>query len=213
MRCLKPFAAACLCALVIAVVILPATPLPGQSATRPATHPATGPAATRPAGALPPKVGDSAPDFTLSTLDGNAVHLSKLTAEGPVVLVVLRGWPGYQCPICTRQVGEFIARADDLKAAQARVVLVYPGPADGLADHAKEFVAGKNVPAGFTFVVDPDLKFTSGWGLRWDAPKETAYPSTFVVDRQGVVRFALVSKTHGGRAGAADVLKALAPAR
>lgn len=175
----------------------------------PATAPASRPAATQPVAALPPKVGDKAPDFTLSTLDGNALQLPKLTTEGPVVLIVLRGWPGYQCPICTRQVGEFIARADDFKAAKARVVLVYPGPADRLAEHAKEFVTDKSIPTGFSFVLDPDLKFTSSWGLRWDAPKETAYPSTFVIDREGAVRFAETSKTHGGRASAAEVLRAL----
>jgi peroxiredoxin len=65
----------------------------------------------------------------LTTLDRKPVQLSQRLAEGPVVLVVLRGWPGYQCPICTRQVGEFIARAEQLKAAKARVMLVYPGPA------------------------------------------------------------------------------------
>jgi len=206
MRYQKPFAMICLCA----VVITPAF-LTGKSLSEePSKPPASRPAATQPAdGNLPPKVGDKAPDFTLPALDGNTLQLSKLTTEGPVVLIVLRGWPGYQCPICTKQVGEFIARADDFKAAKARLVLVYPGPADRLADHAKEFVTGKSIPPGFSFVLDPDLKFTSSWGLRWDAPKETAYPSTFVIDREGVVRFSETSKTHGGRASAADVLKSL----
>ncbi len=59
--------------------------------------------APRPA---PPQVGDKAGDFMLTTLDRKPVQLSKQLAHGPVVLVVLRGWPGYQCPICTRQVGQ-----------------------------------------------------------------------------------------------------------
>ena len=46
-----------------------------------------------------PKVGDKAPDFTLRSLDDKTVRLSELTAKGNVVLFVLRGWPGYQCPI------------------------------------------------------------------------------------------------------------------
>jgi alkyl hydroperoxide reductase subunit AhpC len=58
--------------------------------------------------------------------------------------------------------------------------------------------------------LDPDYTFTLRYGLRWDAPRETAYPSTFVIDRGGVVRFALVSRTHDGRAPAADVLAVLA---
>jgi len=44
------------------------------------------------------------PDFKLSTPEGKTVQLSEVEAKGPVVLVVLRGYPGYQCPYCNRQV-------------------------------------------------------------------------------------------------------------
>lgn len=64
-----------------------------------------------------PKVGDEAKDFELTALDGEKVKLSKLTAHGPVVLVVLRGYPGYQCPLCTKQFAEFRTEADAFKAA------------------------------------------------------------------------------------------------
>lgn len=158
---------------------------------------------------LPPQIGGQAPDFTLNTLEQHPVQLLNQLADGPVVLIVLRGWPGYQCPICTRQVGQFIIHADDLKAAQASVVLVYPGPADHLMDHAQEFVNNETRPGHFFFVIDPDYRFTVRYGLRWDAPQETAYPATFVIDRQGIVRFAKVSKTHGDRAGADEVLTVL----
>jgi len=157
-----------------------------------------------------PQVGEKAPDFTLTTLDRKPVKLSEQLAAGPVVLVVLRGWPGYQCPICTRQVGEFIGRAEQFKAAKAHVILVYPGPAGSLADHAQEFASGSDIPANFSFVIDPGFEFAVSYGLRWDAPAETAYPSTFVIDRKGIVRFAKVSKTHGDRASAKEVLAAVA---
>ena len=67
-----------------------------------------------------------------------------------MVLVVLRGWPGYQCPLCTKQVGELIGKADELKKAGAQVLFVYPGPADKLKEKADEFVKGKDYPAHFT---------------------------------------------------------------
>jgi peroxiredoxin Q/BCP len=65
------------------------------------------------------------------------------------------------------------------------VLLVYPGPAKELESHAKEFARSKKLPANFHFVVDPDYKFTKAYDLHWDAPKETAYPSTFVVETVG----------------------------
>lgn len=155
----------------------------------------------------PPKAGDVAPDFTLQSLEGTSVELAKVADAGPVVLVVLRGWPGYQCPICTRQVQEFIAQAEAFKARGARVVMVYPGPADKLREHAREFVGDRQWPAEFRLLLDPDFAFTQAYGLRWDAKKETAYPSTFIVGRDRRIRFAHISQSHGDRVSA---LRALA---
>lgn len=159
--------------------------------------------------AATPKVGEAAPDFTLTGLDGKAVRLSDEAARGPVVLLMMRGWPGYQCPFCTRQFGDYLANAEKLKAAGATVVFVYPGPGEGLVDHAQAFAAGKEMPGHFRFVTDPDYTFTNAYGLRWNAAKETAYPATFVLDRQRMVTFVNVSGEHGGRVPVADVLTAL----
>lgn len=156
-----------------------------------------------------PKTGESAPDFELERIDGETVRLAKLTKEGPVVVVVLRGFPGYQCPVCSGQVGQLLGAAKKLENAKAQVLLIYPGPADDLRAHAEEFIKGKTLPANFHLLIDPDYSFTEKYALRWEADGETAYPSTFVVDQKGVVRYAKISESHGGRANAADVLKAL----
>ena len=88
--------------------------------------------------------------------------------------------------------------------AGVRVLLVYPGPGEKLDERAKEFLTDKQLPENFDLVLDPDYAFTNSYGLRWDAPKETAYPSTFLLDQQGKVFFAKVSKSHGGRTNAAS---------
>lgn len=157
----------------------------------------------------PPQVGDKAKDFTLMSLEGEDVTLSKLTADGPVVLVVLRGYPGYQCPICSLQVGGLVRNKSEIKGANAKVVLVYPGEANELKKRAQEFLRGEELPEGFQMVLDPDYAFTNAYGLRWDAPRETAYPSTFVIDGENVIQFAKVSMTHGGRAKPGNVVAAL----
>lgn len=156
--------------------------------------------------AATPGPGDAAPAFSLRTLEGRSVELAALTRETSVVLVVLRGYPGYQCPLCTRQVGEFASRAKDFAAKGARVVMVYPGPAAELERRAGEFLKDKAWPAEFVFLLDPDYSFTRAYGLRWEAKNETAYPSTFVIGREGKVQWSKVSKTHGGRSTATEVL-------
>jgi thioredoxin-dependent peroxiredoxin len=166
-------------------------------------------AAALPLAATPPLVGEKAPDFALSTPEGKSVRLSEMVSNGPVVLVVLRGYPGYQCPYCNRQVQDFIQKSQGFADSGAHVVLVYPGPPQDLGARANEFLANKKLPENFDLVLDPGYEFTNRYGLRWEAEKETAYPSTFLVDRQGVVFFSKIVKEHGGRTTAAEILDAM----
>src|SRR5689334_16147191 len=67
--------------------------------------------ATEQSGNVPPRIGEQAQDFALSDIQGNHFSLSDALKRGPVVLVVLRGYPGYQCPFCTKQFGELFSKA------------------------------------------------------------------------------------------------------
>jgi peroxiredoxin len=159
-------------------------------------------------------IGQKAPDFTLSTPEGHPLSLSSLSSKGTVLLIVLRGYPGYQCPYCQRQVHDFVANSDRFAGLGVQVLLVYPGPSADLDQRAKEFLAKQNeLPANLHLVIDPDYKFTNEYGLRWDAPKETAYPTTFLIDRHGVVFFRKISRAHGDRTTAEDVLAELEGAK
>src|ERR1700676_487398 len=132
-------------------------------------------AAARLVAATPPMVGDKAPDFALSTVQGKTVRLSEVAAKGPVVLVVLRGYPGYQCPYCNRQVQDFISKSQGFADAGAHVVLIYPGPPQDLGARANEFLTGKKLPEKIELLLDPGYDFTNMYAPRWDAPHETAY--------------------------------------
>ena len=166
-------------------------------------------AAVLPLVAGPPSVGETARDFTLSTPEGKHVRLSAVISQGPVVLVVLRGYPGYQCPYCNRQVQDFIQKAQGFADAGSRVLLVYPGPPQDLTARANEFLADKKLPENFDLVLDPGYEVTNLYGLRWNAAHETADPSTFLIDRQGTIFFSKIVKEHGGRTTAAEILDAL----
>lgn len=157
----------------------------------------------------PPAVGAVAKDFKLPGLGEDPVELGKLAEQGPVVVVVLRGWPGYQCPACMKQFASFAEHAKEFLELKASVVFIYPGPEEGLRGHAEEFLRGEKPPEPFVIALDPGYKFTTIWNLRWEAPSETAYPSTFILDAQRKVLFRKVSKTHADRAEAEDVLAAL----
>lgn len=157
-----------------------------------------------------PPTGAKAPDFTLSTPAGAPVRLASDTAKGTTVLVVLRGFPGYQCPYCMKQVHDFVEHSPDFAAKKTSVLLVYPGPPADLDQHAKDFLAKQaDLPANIQLVIDPDYKVTNLYGLRWDAPRETAYPSTFILDGKGKILFEKISRSHGDRTSAEDILNLL----
>ena len=155
------------------------------------------------------EVGNKATDFTLKSIQETEFQLSKLNQKNPVVLIVLRGWPEYQCPVCSRQVGRFLAEAEKFQKLNANVLFVYPGPSEVLQAKAKEFTEDFTFPDNFYFLLDPDYSMINKYDLRWDAPKETAYPSTFVINKKGTIVYSKVSSTHGGRASVEEVFEAL----
>ena len=87
-----------------------------------------------------PAVGTKAPDFALSTPTGKTVKMSKELHGHNLVLVVLRGFPGYQCPYCVKQVHDFVEHAADFAAKNVNVLLVYPGPPADLDHMQKTFL-------------------------------------------------------------------------
>lgn len=162
-----------------------------------------------PLSAAPPAVGESAPGFTLPLAQGGDVELAQVLAKQPVVLVVLRGYPGYQCPLCHKQVQDLLRNARMFADAGVQLILVYPGEKDGLVDHAREFVADQIFPPNFHLALDPGYEFTNRYDLRWNKPGETAYPSTFLINQRGVITFAKISHSHGDRTTAAGILSEL----
>ena len=105
---------------------------------------------------------------------------------------------------------DFIKNAEGFTAAKSHVVLVYPGKPEDTASRSAEFFSDKKLPDNFTLLLDPGYEFTNLYGLRWDAPNETAYPATFLIDSKRRVFYSKVSTTHGGRTKASEVLEALA---
>lgn len=161
------------------------------------------------ASASSPSVGQVAPNFDLPISgEEGSLALRDVLADGPAVVVVLRGYPGYQCRLCSFQLSELVRSARALRAKVAKVILVYPGAPNLLEEHALEFTPAK-LPEPFVLVRDPGYTMVNAYGLRWDAPRETAYPSTFVIDSDGTIAWAKVSQGHGDRSDPAAILSAL----
>ena len=188
-RLLIPF---CCCPLLI-LLMPPANSLQGQESSQ-----------------TPPEIGQRAPDFELPLVGQNKfLNLRDEYRDGPVVVIVLRGYPGYQCPLCKNQFNAVVNRAKALASETDRVVLVYPGNTDQLAKQAKRFLGSRKLPHPVTMVHDDNMQMVKNWGLRWQARNQTAYPATFVVDQNGRIAWKKVSTSQAGRSTVEEILREL----
>ena len=145
-------------------------------------------------------VGDKAPDFTMPT-DGNGT-LSQLRGK-PVVLYF---YPKDDTSGCTAEACGFRDSFPDYSKTGATVIGV---SRDGVASHDK-FKKKHALP--FILASDADGKVTEGYGV-W--VEKSMYGrkymgidrSTFVIDKEGVVRGAWHKVKVGGHV--AEVLKAV----
>lgn len=169
-----------------------------------------------------PKVGDRAPDFTLPDQLGRRVSLAGELELGPVVLIFYRGeW----CPYCNIMLRTYGTRAREFSERGARLVAVSPQTPDNsltmVEKHDLEFPVlsdegGEVIGAyGLEYDVESQSRKTfdaigtdlaryngeSGWIL--------PAPAVFVVDREGIVRFARVNGDYTQRVEPEDVLAAL----
>jgi peroxiredoxin len=150
-------------------------------------------------------------DAELTTPEGQTVHISDRRGK-PVVLVFNRGFAGVICPYCTTYTAQLADRYDEIKALGAEVLLVYPTKD---ADQAKvaEFKAAvedilkEEGEGGLPFPVylDRGLVATTRFNLTGDLTK----PSTFVLDAQGIVRYAYVGNAPDERPAIERIIEEL----
>jgi peroxiredoxin len=168
-------------------------------------------------------VGDVAPDFTLADATGRAVTLSKLLSEGPVVLTFYRGeW----CPYCNVQLRHLELALPEFEKRNATLVALSPQS----PDHALSLT--EKLDLKFPVLSDVDqavsrayrVNFTLSGDLEdlqvnvWhndpraqnaDGSRSLPVPSTFVIDRDGVVRAAFVNADWRVRVEPEDITAVL----
>jgi thioredoxin-dependent peroxiredoxin len=146
--------------------------------------------------------GEQAPDFELTSDDGQNVRLSDLRGK-PVVLYF---YPKDDTPGCTKEACEFRDAFDEFRDRGVEVLGVSP---DSVASHQK-FKSKHELP--FTLLADPEHEAAEAYGV-WG--ERSMYGkkfmgikrSTFVVDRDGRIAKAMVGIRPAGHA--AQVLESL----
>jgi peroxiredoxin len=131
--------------------------------------------------------------LALSFVDtqGRTYSLEQFRGQKNVVLVFLRGFSGAICPYCTAQTSRLISNYGQFAERDAEVLAVYPGDSAHLGEFLEAARNQSQPPAAdmpFPVLLDADFQAVDRLAIRGNLAK----PSTFIVDRQGQVRFAYV---------------------
>ena len=152
------------------------------------------------------KEGAQAPDFTLPDALGNAVTLSHLLAQGPVVITFYRGeW----CPFCNLELHSYQQALPQLRALGATLVAISPQTPDHTLSTVEKIEltfavlsdVGNRVARQFGLVFSIDEAVRSAHeqvganlpAFNGDDSWELPMTGTFLIDQSGIVRLAFVN--------------------
>jgi peroxiredoxin Q/BCP len=135
------------------------------------------------------QVGDQAPDFTLSTASGEQVSLSDFVGKRNVVLYF---YPADNTSGCTAEACAFRDSYEAFKDAGAEVI----GVSSNSAASHQQFAAKHRLP--FILLSDPKGMVRRRYGV---PATFGVIPGrvTYVIDKQGVVRYIFVDQFHATR--------------
>ncbi len=130
-------------------------------------------------------IGTAAPDFELSDQNGNKVSLSSFKGKKNVVLLFI---PFAFTGTCT---GELCAMRDDLSSFQNENVELLALSCDSM--YTQRIWAEKE---GYNFPVLADFwphgAVATAYGI-FDAERGCAVRGTFIIDKEGIVRWSVVN--------------------
>ena len=155
------------------------------------------------------KPGQPLPDFQAVDEDGNRVSSSEL-AGTPVILLFVRGsW----CPFCSKQVANLTKFYKEITDSGAMLILVTPKPLATTRRVAEIF------EVEFQFWLDESLEIAKQLGLLLEAAvpddyrkeygEDTLWPTSLVVDANGIIRFTELSRFIADRPNPEKLLNVL----
>lgn len=168
------------------------------------------------------QVGDRAPDFLLPNASGDTISSADLLKNGPMVVVFYRGgW----CPYCNITLHAMQQWLPAFQAEGAMLVAISPEKPDleleTVQQHTLEFPVLSDHELkvarqfGIAYQMSAELdEFARGFGLDIAARNAMAKPelplgATYVVDKDGVIRYAYLNVDYTQRAEPADIVTAL----
>ena len=129
--------------------------------------------------------------------DGKPVSLKEYAGHKSVVIVFTRGYHNGQiCVNCSAQLSRLVRSHAEFVKRDTEVLMVFPGPKDHLDKLLERGqVKADNAVVPFRILLDPDFVAVDRLGIRGSLAK----PATYILDKEGKLRFAYVGEGMADR--------------
>ncbi|MCG8648306.1 MAG: peroxiredoxin family protein [Pirellulales bacterium] len=135
-------------------------------------------------------------DLQFVDTQGQTVRIDQFANRKNVLLVFTRGFSGQLCSYCTTQTSRLIANYDKFLERDTEVLLVYPGGKDQLGEFMQASIEqSERSKFPFPVLLDEDLAAVN----RLNIADQLAFPSTFIIDKDGRVTLSYVGKNMTDR--------------
>ena len=130
-------------------------------------------------------------ELVFTNKDGTKIRMADYVDKMNVILVFTEGFNGMICPFCQTQTSRLVANYEEFQQRDCEVIVVYPGPEEKLGEFIEAALKTEkeqvdDVP--FPIALDTDFRATDFF----DIHSKHAHPSTYLIDKQGNVKFAYV---------------------
>jgi peroxiredoxin len=168
------------------------------------------------------KVGDKAPDFTLTNEKGKSFNLYSSLKNGKVVMVFYRGqW----CPFCNKQLSQLNDSLQLLNDKGASIVALSPEIQENIAKTVSKtkasfpvlFDDGMKVMQAYkvNFTVDEKtVEKYKGYGIEFDKANGSnganlPVPATYIIGNDGIVEYVYFNTDYRKRVTVKELLEKL----
>ena len=153
------------------------------------------------------KPGTPLPAFSAQDENGGALNSNDLRGRPSVLLFVRGNW----CPFCSKQVENLTRYYKEINDAGARLVLITPKPLETTRRVAEFFAVDFEFWLDESLAVGKQLGLVHEAGVPSDYTKEygrdTLWPTTLVVDSDGIIRHTELSRFIADRPDPQKILE------
>ena len=153
------------------------------------------------------KPGTPLPGFSAQDENGGALDSTDLRGQPSVLLFVRGNW----CPFCSKQVENLTRYYKEINDAGARLVLITPKPLETTRRVAEFFAVDFEFWLDESLAVGKQLGLVHEAGVPSDYTKEygrdTLWPTTLVVDSDGIIRHTELSRFIADRPDPQKILE------